>query len=429
MTRDAALTSINCTSCGAGLDVLGGGRVTTHICPYCGSELDAQDDYAVLRQYSDLPRPDSPFRIGMQGQIHGVDWTIIGTLGLREDYDGKTWTWVEHQIYSPTHGYAWLVVEDGHTAFSRRQRRMPRPAHMGVNWVETSENPPTVRLNGETFKYFQTSTSKVTFAEGEFTWSPKIGQENTAVSAMSGSAMLDFSQGGTEREIYQSTYLPPAKTCAAFGLEPGALTPRGVHPLQPYERGPNAAFIKWTALCGAFLALFMAMVFSVASGSTVLAEKEFRVRSLPSTVEFGITQTDKLAGIRLSADVSNSWAYLEVELTDPEGTPLFEAGRTVEYYFGRDADGSWSEGNRSSALYFRPTVPGTYELTIDTPEAGTWGGGREARRIKVSAAQGYTSGFWPMVVAVLLSLTSGWHWARRGWHHSRRWAKSDWSDD
>ena len=429
MTRDAALTAINCTSCGAGLDVLGGGRVTTHICPYCGSELDAQHDYKVLRQFSDMPRPDSPFRVGMQGRIKGVDWTIIGTLGLREDYRGKTWEWVEHQLYSPTHGYSWLVVEDGHTAFSRRQRRASRPAHMGVNWVETAENPPTVRLNGDTYKYFQTSTSRITFAEGEFTWSPRVGQEATTVAAMSRDAMLEYAQSGTEREVYRSTYLPPGETCAAFGLEPAALAPRGVHPLQPFERGPNAGFIKWTALGGALIALLMAITYSASGGAMVLKEKEFRIRSLPKSVEFDITDTNKLAGIYLSADVSNSWAYLEVELTDPEGIPLFEAGRTVEYYFGRDADGRWSEGNRSSSLYFRPTVPGTYELTIGETETGTWSSGRAPGRVKVSAAQGYASGFWPAVVAVLLALTTGWHWAKRGWHQTMRWAKSDWSDD
>ena len=101
MTRAPGLTSINCTQCGAGLDVLGGGRVVTHVCPYCGSELDAQHDYAVLRRFADMPRPESPFRLGMTGQVWGVDWTVIGTLGMRETWAGKTWEWAEHQLFSP----------------------------------------------------------------------------------------------------------------------------------------------------------------------------------------------------------------------------------------------------------------------------------------------------------------------------------------
>ncbi|WP_170351209.1 hypothetical protein [Ruegeria atlantica] len=50
MTRSPELTSINCTSCGAGMDVFGGGRVMVQICEFCGSELDAQNSYKVLRK-------------------------------------------------------------------------------------------------------------------------------------------------------------------------------------------------------------------------------------------------------------------------------------------------------------------------------------------------------------------------------------------
>ena len=43
MSLGPHLKSIDCTACGAGLDILGGGRVTVHICPYCGTALDALD--------------------------------------------------------------------------------------------------------------------------------------------------------------------------------------------------------------------------------------------------------------------------------------------------------------------------------------------------------------------------------------------------
>ena len=429
MTRKASLTAINCTACGAGLDVLGGGRVIRHICAYCGSELDAQDDYKVLRQFADMPRPDSPFAIGMQGRLYGVDWTIIGTLGLREDHAGQTWTWVEHQMFSPTHGYAWLVVEEGHTSFSRRQRHSPKPAFMGVGWVESAEQPPTVRLHGQTFRYFQTTESRITFAEGEFTWPPRIGETVTTVSALSERHMLDFTLSGTEREIYRSAFLRADETCAAFGLPADALSPRGVHPLQPYERGPNAGFIKWTALTGALVALVLCLTYAFSPGTRVLEPVGVSERRLPRTIDFEITQTDRLAGIVLTADVSNSWAYVEVELTDPEEVTLFEAGRTVEYYFGRDSEGSWSEGSRTSALYFHPTVPGRYEVTLSAAETGTWSNGRAPRVITVSAYEGYASGVLPGLVALALALVSGFHWARRGWHEKRRWAQGDWSED
>jgi predicted RNA-binding Zn-ribbon protein involved in translation (DUF1610 family) len=61
MTRHSTIKAVNCTSCGAGLDVLGGGRVTTHVCPYCGSVLDANDSYQAVKKFGDVKRPSSPF--------------------------------------------------------------------------------------------------------------------------------------------------------------------------------------------------------------------------------------------------------------------------------------------------------------------------------------------------------------------------------
>ena len=47
----------------------------------------------------------------------------IGTIEFTETYRGRTWTWIDHQLYSATHGYAWLTLEDGHPVFTRRFRR------------------------------------------------------------------------------------------------------------------------------------------------------------------------------------------------------------------------------------------------------------------------------------------------------------------
>ena len=92
MSLNPDLKSINCTACGAGLDVLGGGRVTTHVCAYCGTQLDALDNYRSLQKFDQLNRPDSPFAIGMRGTLWGVDYTVIGTLQHEERWGPRSWT-------------------------------------------------------------------------------------------------------------------------------------------------------------------------------------------------------------------------------------------------------------------------------------------------------------------------------------------------
>ena len=80
MSRET-LRAIQCPACGAGLDVLGGGRVAVMVCPYCTTELDAVQNFAALRKFDGLKRPNTPFRIGMEGEIAGVRHQIIGILG------------------------------------------------------------------------------------------------------------------------------------------------------------------------------------------------------------------------------------------------------------------------------------------------------------------------------------------------------------
>ncbi len=69
MSAPDTLRSINCTSCGAGLSVLGGGRVAARGCEYCGALLDAQDNYKILEKYDKAPRPDSPISLGSLGEL------------------------------------------------------------------------------------------------------------------------------------------------------------------------------------------------------------------------------------------------------------------------------------------------------------------------------------------------------------------------
>ena len=430
MTRAEGLVAINCTSCGAGLDVLGGGRVTTHICPYCGSELDAQHDYAVLKKLANADRPSSPFRIGMTGRLFGVDWTVIGTLGQQESWRGEIWKWADHQLYSPTHGYAWLTVENGHMVFTRRFRGVVRPSWISTTWVETAEHPPSVFCRGERFTYLETSTSEVTFAEGEFTYSPRIGERTLTVSAMSERHMLDFSSVGAEREVYRGTYIPVQQGLAAFGLPDDALSPGGVHPLQPFQPWRHTDFLQLGAGVAALVCFVLAAWLHLSPGREVLAPVSFQVADLPQSANFEISDTGRLAGLYLESDVSNSWTYQEIEMTDPEGETLFEAGRTMEYYFGSEGGERWTEGSRRARLYFRPTLAGAYTVTLFPPETGRWGSaGREPQTVTLWVRSQLSSGLWLAMLgfgfAVLALLRQG----RRWWHNRLRWRHSDWTEE
>ncbi|SOH93297.1 protein of unknown function [Monaibacterium marinum] len=427
MSRTSDLSAVNCTECGAGLDILGGGRVTTHICPYCGAELDANDSYKVLAKFANMQRPDTPFSLGQRGRLYDVDWTIIGTIGHVERYRGREWRWVDHQLYSPTHGYAWLTYEDGHYAFTRRIRD---GGWLSSQRVESSDNPPKISYHGQKFTYYETTNSCSDFVEGEFTWRPKLGRETVSVSVLGDDAMLSFEQSAQEREVYRSVYVTAQQVKAGFDI---TLPARAAdpHPLKPVKRSVNSNFIIAASAISAVIAVVLGLSFTAGSGQVVLPQTTLTARDFPVEIPFTVTDTDRLVEIQITADLNNSWLWTDIEVTDPEDIPLFEAGREVSYYYGREDGESWREGSRSSSIRFRPTMAGEYALDIDVAESGRGevsDGQLGYSYTRVSVAQGVASGVMLFVAAFMFVVIAGLQIGWRAFKYKRRFAGGDWSE-
>ena len=415
-------SSFNCTQCGAGLDALGGGRVRIHVCPYCGAELDAQDDYRVLAQFRDLKRPTTPFRPGMTGELWGVEFTVIGTMAWLESHAGKSWRWVDHQIYSPTHGYTWLTVENGYVTFARKVRDKPMPATLSENVIESAESRPSIRYNGESFSYYGSGWAKPTFIEGEFNYRPDMSESIRYVSLVKGDRMLDVIETANERE-YEVSVLPnQAALAESFGIS-GLLHPQGVHPLDVIERTDLQLFVRNMSLAAAAVACVIG-VFSMASGERLASSEQVSVRT-GLTLPFEVTESNRLSQIDIWADANNSWAWFEAELTDVEDEPVAEFERGVEYYRGSD----WREGSQTARTRLH-LPPGQYTLEVRMAEAEVdWTGGKKASRMQVTVWQGVSNTFWLWVAAAFFLLIGGGFLVQRMYHNMRRMSGSDWSDE
>lgn len=441
MSLAAATTSVNCTSCGAGLDVLGGGRVMVHICPYCGAELDAQDNYAVIAKFGALKRPDSPFRIGMTGKIHDVDYTVIGMLQYTETHRGQTWRWIDHQLYSPTHGYAWLTIEDGHLVFTRRYRR---PVWMSSAQVERAETPPTVRIDGVSYRYYETSEGKITFAEGEFTWAPKIGDKTTEVTVLTDGAMLSFSETGQEREVYRTTLLDSAQTAAAFGVTKPPVAV-GSHPLQPYTGGADDKFMRVVALVCLLVSLGLAIFFDNRTGRDLIAPIEIQAAQIPFVTPVEIP--DITGPVRLTLDATphvTPWvimpnsprytqfvAFLQLPTGDiAPNSPHGGARITV----GGQREGAPPRFTNHTELVFPASVSGAYQVSFETLGSGPPFDGQTPPpvtegTITLRLVGGISSGYWLYRLAIVFGLVLAFTFARPWLADRNRWRGSDWTED
>ena len=421
------VAAVSCPNCGVGLKALGGGRVVIQVCTHCGSALDAVDNFRLLKTFAEMPRPRTPLTLGARGRVAGVDWVIIGVLGWTETAGHNRWTWTDHQLYSPSHGYAWLTLEQGHLIFSRSWRGTMSPSWTTELAVETSEKPPEVVARSQRFRYYETTDAQVTFAEGEFTWAVMVGDRSKSLSFMSGDAMLTLDQG-PEREVEISTYPPQEETWASFGVKAEAL--RRVHPLQPRRVWRDERFIGGLGVA-ATMASVVALFVLMSHGTQVTPEFLPTKTALDIEAELPITATTGVVELRISTNLFNAWAGVETELTDPSGALLFQNAREMGYYAGVEEGESWNEGSTVTSIYFRPTEPGDYGFSLSVPEGGEGegAGGPVLSRPALTVYEGRAVTGWMLMALVLSGLMAGLPFIRGYLHHRARWRGSDWSDD
>ena len=221
----------------------------------------------------------------------------------------------------------------------------------------------------------------------------------------------------------------PSETYAEFGAEAPARVSRN-HPLMPYKNLRLPRFYLLAAALLAVLAVIVGLGLSTRQGVVVARLPAVPISTLPVELSFTLSDTEKLTQVAIETDVSNSWAYIEVALNDPDDRPVFEAGREIGFYHGRDGDGAWSEGSRNSTLQFHAPRAGNYLLELAISESGTWQrSGAALDRISVTVTEGRSSGLWLYLLAGGFLLVPGLVLLRYSLANKRRWSGSDWVDE
>ena len=206
--------SIKCPKCAAPLNLIGGGRVKTVTCEYCKSQIELEQNYKIVANFTDTIRDDAPFKIGMRGKIEGIDWKIIGFIiyTTKEDIND---TWSEFLLFSPIYGYAWLNYEYGKVYFSRRVRDINLSSHRDGKYTIFYKNGHYVLEDKEPY------TSVVEYVQGEMTSVIKRNDETKAYDykGVNGQS-LTIEKSSNEIEAYYSKDLNSKKVFSSFGITP-----------------------------------------------------------------------------------------------------------------------------------------------------------------------------------------------------------------
>ncbi|HEY0928835.1 MAG TPA: DUF4178 domain-containing protein [Gemmatimonas sp.] len=413
--------ALNCSSCGAAIELHAMGWAVSVVCAACGATMDATDANLRILQHGDGVRLKPSIPLGTRGTWKGTAWEVIGSQQVTITVEEVDYSWVEYVCFNPWRGFLYLSEYQGHWNVIEKLRRAPERERGGVR--------PTVDLGGVTYMHFQTARARTTAALGEFPWELRVGDEVIARDFVSPPYLL--SAEGYEEEVTwsQGTYTPPDVIAKAFNLGKDALIkPIGVFANQPNPYGdlPKKIFKLFGLSVVALFVMFLANV--VLSGNRTVFQQGYAfTRGTEDQAAF-VTPVFELDGrpsavsIDIESPLDNDWLYLTLALIEENTGETREASRQVSYYSGTDSDGKWTEGSRSGTVRLATVPAGRYFLRVQ-PE-----GGEPAKRvanytIKVrrdSPFYGlYFVAFFALLIPAIFAVVPSASFERR------RWAESD----
>jgi len=402
-----------CPQCAQQLSVRGMLQTTTLVCPSCGTVIDISDENVrIIGAFLSKVKFAPAIPLGTRGKLDDGLFELIGFMRRAVQVEGVEYQWSEYLLFNPYKGFRWLSEYNGHWNYIKTSLHRPRTLMDG-----------NVNYKGTTFRHFQSANAKVVYVVGEFYWRVETGETCWVHDYVAPPYIL--SAETTDKEITWSLgkYIEPDEIVQAFQLERPLPARIGVGANQPSPHRDQMAQILRLAV--AFLAIaFMIQLTSLALSQNQLVYQNsfsyrtgFGEKSLVTNI-FELTGRPSNVVVQSTAKINNNWLYLGMALVNDDNGTAYDFGREIDYYFGTDSDGAWTEGSRSDQAVL-PSVPaGHYYLRIE-PEG--------------SASTGYSIRVYRdvprwtpflMTLAALL-VVPGFAFLRSHTFEYKRWSESD----
>jgi hypothetical protein len=225
---------------------------------------------------------------------------------------------------------------------------------------------------GEVYKHFQSSDATTNFVLGEFPWQVRVGEHAAVTEYVKPPRVLSAEKTDNEVTWSLGEYTYGSDIWKSFNLPGSAPEAVGVYENQPSPVSENVKGIWSTFLAFAILLLVFMAAFDLISNKGTVFESSYRLNTgEPKGEASFVTDVFNLEGrtsnveVTTSANVSNSWIYLNYALINQDSGQAWDFGREVSYYYGSDSDGSWTEGSTKDSVVI-PSVPaGHYYLRIE----------------------------------------------------------------
>ncbi len=344
--KKSSSISIRCTSCGAPLKIRGGGRISTITCEYCNTLLDISDEYKALTKFSNVERPNVPFKLGMVGEIEGREWIIIGWISYITS-DGEEWS--EFFLYSALYGYGWLIYDEGRLSFGRRVR------DFDLREWEKKGKPKLLFYNkGHYLSSEELYYASINFVQGELSYIAKRGDRVYYRDYYKhGGDSLSIEESQNEVEVYINERLDSDEVYSSFGVKE-ELRPKAQKSIIDTK---SKGLLMWSL--GLVLVLLVAIITSFFVDDTLIKERV----SLPYTKEFRVSSGAFLVKLEVEApsSVILNASRIGIYKSDKKILSIDKSGvsplsKTFRY--------GWHRGDDEVRVYIK-LDEGLYKLIID----------------------------------------------------------------
>lgn len=357
--------ALNCPNCGAALVLRSMDRAVTIVCEHCHCILDAKDpNLEVVQRFKAAVGEDPPLiPLGTRGKIRGTDYEVIGYQRRTITADDIDYSWHEYLLFNPYKGFRYLTEYNGHWNDVSPVTALP------------SVHEKLATYLGKNYKHFQSATAKTTFVLGEFPWQVRIGETAWCADYVDPPFMLSSENMGHEVTWSFGEYVSGADIWKNFKLPGHAPTPIGVFENQPASSGKSAGSVWLSFVVMASILLFMMIAnYTISGNEKVFQQNYVFTQNKPGQEPSFVTPVFELHGresdveVETNASLSNQWLYFNYALINDETGQAYDFGREVSYYYGRDSDGSWTEGSRHDSVIVPGVPSGRYYLRVE-PES------------------------------------------------------------
>jgi uncharacterized Zn finger protein (UPF0148 family) len=417
-SRRVNAAAMGCPNCGGPLDLVAPDKTERVTCPNCDSLLDVnQGNLSYLKALAETDAPAFTLSVGAEGTFDdGTKYKIIGAMARSVVIDEIKYFWHEYLLYNAAVGFRWLVHSDNHWNFVTpvNAADVTAPNHIGSGAV--------AHYDGKAFKIFQDAAAVVEYVKGEFYWRVEQGETVRAVDFVAAPLML--SQEATADEINWSLgkYITNAEVEKAFSV-PDLPIPWDVAPNQPFT---GNFYYTWGLLpvAGLFLIALLMIPFT---GATVIAHRETLTLSpqAPGVPVVAFSGPFNLKGnrnveITATAPVSNSGAYLDVDLINEQSQEVESVEIPVSYFQGVEGGESWSEGSPSNSAAMSSLPAGKYTLRVEGELENVTG----PLPVEVKVEQGVARGINFLCALIVLAIVPILGLIRKISFESSRWKNS-----